>query len=317
MKVLAAALTVLLLCSAGCSPAEKAPPPKSSSAYTVTDATGHEVVLPQKAERVILLAPSFLNIMHAAGGDFIAWADSPGAQVPAYAQGKETVGYTFQVNTESIISKKPDLVIGLRGLHDRFADVMKQNGIPFLVLSLSSYQEVMKAAEIMGRVTGHTEEGAKAAAALEARVKDAAKAASSTRQSCAIIHGTPHGVTLEGRGTIATETASLLHIENVFTLSPDMKLPPFSLESLAAKDPDIIFLTTMAMPGQEESVFRKSLLAQPAWSGLRAVREGRVYFLPQNLFLSSPGMDYAEAVKYMAKVNSHASVPLTARTQGG
>ncbi len=304
MRPLLWALPLLLLVSAGCGalPAKDAGSSTPPAFYEITDATGREVVLPRKAERVILLAPSFLNIMHAAGGDFIAWADSPSAEVPAYAKGKDTVGYTFQVNVESVISKKPDLVIGLKGLHDRFGDVLKQNGIPFLILSVSSYQEVMEAAEIMGDVTGHHEEGVAAAKKLESQVKEAAAKVPTARRTCAIIHGTPHGVTLEGRGTIATETAALLHIENVFTLSNEMKLPPFSLESLAAKDPDIIFLTTMAMPGMEEAVFQKSLHAQPAWAGLRAVREGHVYFLPQSLFLSSPGMDYPEAVRYMAKV---------------
>ena len=58
----------------------------------------------------------------------------------------------------------------------------------------------------------------------------------------------------------------------------------------------------MVMPGQQEGAFRKALLEQPAWGQLKAVKEGRVYFLPQKLFLSSPGMDYPEALRYMAHV---------------
>ena len=301
MKLLACALAATLLFCAGCSPAEKEPL-KAASSYTITDSRGREVVLPHKAERVILLAPSFLSLMHAAGGDFIAWADSPQGEVPPYAQGKDTVGYSFQVNVESLISKKPDLVIGLPGLHDRLGDVLSQNGIPFLLLSVSSAQEIMDAVTIMGDVTGHPEEGRRAAQTLKENMEKAAAAAPKEVKTCAIIHGTPHGVTLEGKGTIATEVASLLHMQNVFLLSDHMKLPPFSLEALAAKDPDIIFLTTMVMPGKEEMVFQGALLSQPAWESLRAVREGHVYILPQNLFLTSPGMNYAEAIRYMAKV---------------
>ena len=242
--------------------------------------------------------------MHAVGGDFIAWADSPGDKAPSYAAGKKTVGYTFQVNAEAVISEKPDLVIGLHGLHDRFTEVMKQNGIPFMLLSASSLEDVERAAEVLGDVTGHHAEGVKAREQLRKDMESVVSGLSLKEYTCAILHGTPHSVTLEGRGTIATETAALLHIRNVFVLDNDrdMKLPPFSLETLVAKDPDIIFLTTMVMPGQQQEAFRKSLMEQPAWAGMRAVKAGRVYFLPQKLFLSSPGMEYPKALSYMADV---------------
>jgi len=45
----------------------------------------------------------------------------------------------------------------------------------------------------------------------------------------------------------------------------------------------------MMLPGKEEEAF-KVFFEQPAWAGLKAVQTGRVYFLPQNLFLSSPGI---------------------------
>ena len=304
MKKLWCLLLACFLCLAvGCGK-ESDSSHKSHAFYTLTDAVGNEVVLERKPEKIILLAPSFLNIMHAVGGDFIAWANSPSEKPPDFAADKKTVGYTYQVNVEAIVSEKPDLVIGLKGLHSRLADTMQQNGIPFMQLSVSSYQEVMQAAEIFGDVTGHHEEGLQAAKKLENDMKTIVSAFPDKKYTCAILHGTPHSVTLEGRGTIATETAELLYIQNIFVMgsATDMKLPPFSLESLAAKNPDIIFLTTMVMPGQQEGAFRKALLEQPAWGQLKAVKEGRVYFLPQKLFLSSPGMDYPEALRYMAHV---------------
>lgn len=277
---------------------------KDAPFYNMTDVVGNHVILKKKPEKIILLAPSFLNIMHAVGGDFTAWANSPSEEPPSYAADKKTVGYTYQVNVEAIVSEKPDLVIGLKGLHSRLADTMKQNGIPFMQLSVSSYEEVMQAAEIFGDVTGRHEEGVAAAKKLQQDMQDLINQFPDKQYTCAILHGTPHSVTLEGKGTIATETANLLHIKNVFVMDNDagMKLPPFSLESLVSKDPDIIFLTTMVMPGQQEEAFRKSLMDQPAWAQMKAVKEGRVYFLPQKLFLSSPGMEYPEALRYMAKV---------------
>ena len=38
------------------------------------------------------------------------------------------------------------------------------------------------------------------------------------------------------------------------------------------------------------------------WQSLAAVRSGHVYFLPQELFLLSPGIKYPQAAEYMAKL---------------
>lgn len=77
---------------------------------------------------------------------------------------------------------------------------------------------------------------------------------------------------------------------------------PFSMEALVKADPDIIFLTTMVTPGREQEVFQASLVSHPAWESLKAVKTGRVYYLPQQLFLTSPGIHYPDALKFMASL---------------
>ncbi|HBM81723.1 MAG TPA: hypothetical protein DD426_12980 [Clostridiaceae bacterium] len=52
---------------------------------------------------------------------------------------------------------------------------------------------------------------------------------------------------------------------------------------------------------QAEERIKKDLESNPAWSGLRAVKEKKIVYLPQNLFLSNPGAKFYESVEYMAK----------------
>ena len=61
------------------------------------------------------------------------------------------------------------------------------------------------------------------------------------------------------------------------------------------------FYRSVMEEGKEEEAF-KVFFEQPAWAGLKAVQTGRVYFLPQNLFLSSPGIHYPEALEIMANL---------------
>ncbi len=39
-----------------------------------------------------------------------------------------------------------------------------------------------------------------------------------------------------------------------------------------------------------------------AWQTIGAIRDKRLYFLPQDLFLLSPGLRYPDAVKTMARL---------------
>lgn len=271
--------------------------------YEGADSTGKTVTLQTKPEKIVLLAPSFLGIMHAVGGDFSAWANSPVTAVPAYAKGKPTVGFLYQVNLESVIAEKPDLVIGMNGLHNGLVDTLEQNKIPVMILNMSNYDDVVNALHMMGDVTGHHEEAAKAIDHLSRDMKQMEEAVPKNHLTAAILHGTARTVTIERTGMIASEIAGMLGFHNVFAHMADKKsgqMPPFSMETLAVANPDVIFLTSMGLPGQAEAAFKKVLIDQPAWASLKAVREGRVYILPQTLFLSNPGMDYPLALQYMA-----------------
>ena len=271
--------------------------------YTVRDSLGRDVVLDKKPQRIVLLTASFVNMMHAVGGDFVAWANSPSDEGALYARGK-TVGYTYQVDMEALLAEKPDLVIGLPGLHNRLQQSLEENRIPFLLLSLSRFADVKRAVTILADVSGRKEAGQAVIAEMERDMDETAAKVPQTAYRFAVIHGTAQSVTIECKGSIACDTAERLGLKNAFG---DLQPPeggsqlPFSMEQLVEKDPDILFLTTMVMPGKEQAAFKDNLMGHPSWRALKAVREGRVYFLPQKYFLISPGVEYPKALQFMAQ----------------
>ena len=75
-----------------------------------------------------------------------------------------------------------------------------------------------------------------------------------------------------------------------------------SLERIVEAGPDIILITTM---GQLEGIrerMQKELESSPAWNGLEAVREGKVYYLPSDLFLYKPNQRFPEAFEHIAAI---------------
>ena len=74
------------------------------------------------------------------------------------------------------------------------------------------------------------------------------------------------------------------------------------METLVEQNPDILFITSMGKLSEIKQNMEKTMAENPAWQSLPAVRNHQVYYLPQELFLLSPGIHYPEAVETMAKL---------------
>ena len=117
--VLAAALCLTVF--SGCGPnAENTKPASDDKAFlTITDDTGRTVVLPEKPERVVSLATSYLNMIDAVGGKIVGRASSKIGEMPEAMKNVPEVGFVYNINMESLIGLKPDLVIANKNQHEK------------------------------------------------------------------------------------------------------------------------------------------------------------------------------------------------------
>lgn len=162
-----------------------------------------------------------------------------------------------------------------------------------------------EALTLIGKVYGTTDLVQKKAAAMDGEIAALRAKLPKVQEKIVILHATPSNVSVELDNSIAGSTAKLLGFTNVASGGkaiegrPDKT--PYSMEALVEKDPDVLFITSMGEHGKIEARLKKDVQGNPAWSSLRAVRTGKVYVLPENLFLLNPGLKYPEAVKFMAK----------------
>ena len=77
---------------------------------------------------------------------------------------------------------------------------------------------------------------------------------------------------------------------------------PYSMETLAEQNPEIIFITSMGKIDEIKANMQQNIETNPAWQAIGAIQKNQIYYLPQDLFLLSPGLRYPEAVEYMAKL---------------
>ncbi len=272
---------------------------------TVTDDSGRTVVLKKKPERVVSLATSYLNMIDAVGGTIVGRASSKVGELPEAMRNVPEVGWVYNINLESLIGLKPDLVIANKNQHEKFLPLLESNKIPVIAINPKTYDEVKDKLVVIGKIYGVPERGEAVAAKMDQQIRAVTDKLPHEEKRIVILHATPSNVTVELENSIAGCVAKILGFKNVVAGSKNLKgkpeKTPYSMETLVEKNPEIIFITFMGNDGEIENRLRADVKSNPAWSSLKAVRNDKVYLLPEKLFLLNPGLNYPEAVEYMAK----------------
>ena len=305
MRVWALALftaTSLLLSACGAPAAEQS---SQGSYATITDDNGRTVSFDKKPERIVVTSASFLEPLYAVGGEVVGRPDSK-SKIPEAAKSVTNIGRVYQIDAEKVLALTPDLVILNRGMNEKLVETLAANHIKTLVIEMKSYEDVKREIGTFATLTGETAKGDELIRKMDADIEAVRTSIPQEKKRVAIIHSTGQGLSVQLDGSIAGNIANILGWENTAAGMPALdKNPdaaPYSMETLVAQNPDIIFVTSMGEEAEIRASMEAMFAESPAWQSVSAVRDGRVYYLPQEMFLFSPGIEYPAAVKYMARL---------------
>jgi iron complex transport system substrate-binding protein len=165
-----------LLCVAGlitmlgllgaCIPAAEVMVPEGG----VTDQLGRTVKLDDFPRRIVSLAPSNTEILFALGlGERIVGVTEY-CDYPEEAEEKEVIGGFSTVDLEKVVSLSPDLILATSMHESEVLPALENRGLAVFVLNPTNLNEVLEAIELVGEVTGATEEANSLVADMEARI---------------------------------------------------------------------------------------------------------------------------------------------------
>ena len=271
----------------------------------ITDDADRKIVLDKKPARIVVTSASFLEPLHAVGGEIVGRPDSKN-QMPTWAKNLPSVGAVYQIDVERLLSCAPDLVIVNKGMNERLLPVLEENKIPALVVELKTYDDVKRGLKNFSTLSGDVAAGEKIISDMDAEIKAVLDKVPKENLRVAILHSTAQGLTVQLDGSIAGSIAKMFGWENVASgMTPLEKNPdaaPYSMETLAEQNPEIIFVTSMGDIDEIKSNMTKAIDENAAWQAIGAIKNNRLYFLPQDLFLLSPGLRYPDAVRQMAEL---------------
>lgn len=274
---------------------------------TVTDMLGNEIIIEKEPKRIAAISGSFLSLLYSVGGESICTSGkSANSPVPEAADTLPNIGKVFNPDVEKIIEMQPDLIIAQSGVQDSIMPVLKECGIPVLYLQMKTYDDVVNLLGVMGRISNHEDKAKEIIAKMDHDKKEIVDKLPKDTPNAVILYVTSQDISVKLSSSIAGNVAEILNIKNIASQADingfSSENMPFSMETIIEKDPDVILVTSML--GEDTSaqkVIEDKLGTDPVWKNLRAVKEGRIVYLPQRYFLYNAGEDFTEGIEYMAK----------------
>lgn len=304
--VLALLCAVLLLPGCGQSGKETSEETMKGE-FSFVDDLGRTVCL-DAPERVAALTGSFADIWCLAGGAdtlVAAATDSWTSFDLELSEDVVNLGGIKQPDLEQLLASRPDLVLvsSNTAAQTELVDALEQAGLTAACFNVTNFSEYLNMLEICTRLTGDEKAYARYGAALEAQI-DAAKAQNDgSAPTVLYIRATGSSCKVKNsRDTVLGEMLADLGCDNIADGERSL-LEQLSLEAIVQADPDYIFAV---LQGADAAPARKTLeatlLSNPAWQSLSAVREGRFHVLEHRLYNLKPNARWGEAYEKLADI---------------
>ena len=273
----------------------------------VTDSTGRQVSVPLKPKRVVILNASNVDLFVAAGGagSIVGMTTSQALseEVKQATANAENVGMIHSPNMEKIISLHPDLVIGVNvPFHVNLIPTLEKAGIPLILNDVSDYDKIETSLKLFGDITGNSQRAEERFKAINKEyigIIDSMKDKKPLRS--VVIFGNPQSFSLATNKTFTGDMIKRLGGINIAdgVNSGDSPYIPLSMEFLAKENPEVIMIIMMGPPETMQEKIKTELETNPAWRSTDAVKNGKVYILPYNLFTVNPGVQCIDAMKIL------------------
>ena len=289
-RILALFLALCLcLPLAACGKKQGYDPLEGVKTRVVTDSAGRQVEIPADIRRVAPSGSTAQMILMPIAYDLLAGlSSSPStAQMPYFPEEVRYLptfgqfyGSKANLNMESLIDARPQIIIDLGDKKDSIADdmdrIQKQTGIPTVFIE-ADLDDMAAAYRTLGDILNRSDMAEPLAQFIEKTVSMARENSAKIpeNQRLSVLFGTGStGLACNAAGSVQADVIDLVGAVNAIIpqeVSNRGGGTTVSLEEVYAVEPDVILLST---GGPYDT------LAQGEWAGLQAVQSGKYYEIP-------------------------------------
>ncbi len=279
----------------------------SETSVTFTDDLDRKVTV-DSPQRVVVLTSSFADIWHLAGGveQIVATTDATWLYFDL-PLGEDVVnlGSSKNLNLEQLIACEPDLVLASCGT-DRnmeLESVLTQMGITTAYFAVNTIEDYVRMLDICTQITGQEENYIKYGIDVKSQVEQELKRVDGSSPSVLYIRATGSSCKVKNsKDNVLGEMLANLGCKNIADKENSL-LEQLSMEVIIEEDPEYIFVVLQGVDtSKAEKILESTLLSNPAWAKLTAVKEGRYYVMDSNLYNMKPNARWGEAYEKLADI---------------
>lgn len=255
-------LLILAAAQSGCNQAPGDVPPRGEDQRS------------SRALRIVSLAPHLAELVYAVGaGDLLvgvtAFTDYPDA-----AAALPLVGDAFSLDQEQLAMLKPDLLLAWKsGTAVHVVDDLEKRGYRVEAIETRGVDDVASALEEIGRLTGHEQEAAEAAASFRRGIQRLARRHQDSEKISVFYQVSVRPLYTVNGDHYTSELIGICGGRNVFDDLSSLA-PLVDVEAVLARNPEAM-LASDDSPEDAFSVWQR-------WPQLAANRYDNYFFLPAN-----------------------------------
>lgn len=315
MKYLRTLLVItvcLCLCStlSGCADTQTPSagnPGGDSALISFTDDLGRCISIPRPT-RVVAMIGSFADIWCLSGGRDTLIASASDAWTSFDLNLDDSVvdiGTVKSPSLETLLAARPDFILASCNTTSNLdlEETLTSAGIPTAYFDIQTIEDYLNMLSICTRLTGCEENYETYGTPVKTRSDAAISRQDGTSPRILCLRATGSGCKVKGsRDNLLGGMLYDLGCINIAD-SDTALLENLSLEAIMADDPEYIFVVLQgADPTRAQETLDDTLLSNPAWQQLTAVKEGRFYILEHELYNLKPNDRWGEAYEKLADI---------------
>ena len=303
--IIAVVFVVLLIFVSGAVETNK--PENTGEYFTFTDSEGAIVELSHKPQKTAVLFSSLSECWIEAGGEiYLTVGESvergfvnEGANLVDNGAGKT-------IDTEKLIAMEPDFVICSADIasHRDVASALKKAKIPVALLRMDNFEDYLTILKTFTKITGEAENYEQYGANTESEIQQIISE-NKREDNPKILFVRSGSSYSSAKAKKADDNFAAKILEDLGCINiadkAEILLDNLSAEVILKENPEYIFISVMG-DYDNSKAYMEELLSGKEYASLDAVKNGRVYFLPKELFQYKPCSRWSESYRYISAI---------------
>lgn len=288
---------LLLAAMAGCA---------GKPAGDLKDMMDNPVALGKYPERIVSLTPSNTEIVCALGLEGKLVGVDAVSDYPETVKSIGKVGDFNGPNLEAVVELKPDLVLAGNKLQQDVIDKMKALGLTVAAVEATTYDDIFKSIELVGKLTGTQDKASQLVKDMKAKEKTVLDAVAKAQSGKKVYYAMTFGDMGNWTGGPGSFPYSLIEMCGGKNITEGMPAAWINLdqELLVSGDPDIVLVSSDM--GGDPAAFSTA----EAYKNLSAVKNNKVYIITSNL-CSRPGPRIVDGLREFAQYITGEKIPFS------